>query len=897
MSEPDSGGGESSHGSGGVWLCLERLAVEATVSPSDERWKRLWNKDRPPRIAGIDVSKTSADETNWERRALVYAAIDPLLVKGTKRTEAVAPLDEEGEGGSNPDLPEDEPRSEKVFRGPGVSSGIAEEWTEYGVWPPRMPAFPARATLLELRLTLTEFVSRTMALIAGAAENRFEVSRPWTTPESKIDTPVGILERICGSNPQLLGKNGNAPPSDTPMRSSEIRLRGDPSVQQLLKAAEVPTSFEQLQDAIRFLGDIKLGRKAAAEVSTPDAQELAELHASRFAAEELFLEARSKSASREARVREASATTAGLMQRALVYDMRRRRVAKILYGYVKVDPERPLGTEFQQLFSAWRTLTAASAAKCAEAARAACALFRNVFGGTQRELVEALTERAPRRLAERDVVEPAVRRRRLREVRVDQLRLGMLRRNMEAEQIAAFETLAELRDYLNERLARWDERLLRDIVAPLWEFVKPYRMGQVADKDRLAQSATTAWKERYTRTKLPSLLEHVSGFVIPARVSRRVAEYRALAAEHLSRVQGLPPEEKAETSSPLKPPKESLFKRGLRSYEAFVAIRDLVLPSIDTPAMRSGAVACVDLLFAGHLAATRSDPGTRERWVAAWRGGLSSSQQSTLLSALSRPDTDWFLAPEPAYGVVGGREWRLGLDSRAISVYPPARDQPLKRSYAGPGTSWLYWVEELPRMVAPMEVTGDTAYEEARDDDDWLEGTTASLYEDAFMTDEDLYDIGRARSALPTIEVLSPSEAASAEEDSVIPLVAVPDAESVQTPEDAVAIINKWILDSDTRGFDTPLWRVLRSEVVRTYLARFHPLVKRRGPLQKARRMLEGMEKELNEAYDILSGDQMEVDGRKPRKLKKAPEDKELLNRFRENVSGITGVSRSSKSK
>lgn len=892
MADPDEGEPLARNGSGHIWLALERLAIEATLSPSNERWKRLWSKDKPPRIAGIELSKTSADETNWERRSVVYSAIDPLLVKKKKKE---ADFDDRTEEEDPDELPEDDPRSEKVFRNPSGDL-VGEMPLEYGSWPPRMPSTPARITLIEFRLMLTELTSRVMAMIAGAAENRFEVTKPWTDPESKIDTPEGILERTCGSNSQLLGKKGNGPPSDTPMRNNEVRLRSDPSVQRLLKTAVVPTSFEQLQEAIRFLGDIKLGRKTIAEVTTPEAEALSELHVSRFVSEELFLEAASKAASRESRIREANAITAGLIQRANTYDMRRRRIAKALYGYVKSDPERPLTTELQQLFVAWRIISAASVDACATVSRAGCALFRNIFGGTQRELIEMLTERAPRRLVERDVVEPAVRRRRLREVKPEQLQLGLLRRNMEAEQIAAFETLAELRDSLNDRLARWDELLLREIVTPLWEFIKLDRMLQVADKDRLAQSATKPWKERYTRTKFPSLLEHVSKFVLPTRVSKCVAEYRALVTEHLSKVQGLPPEEKAETSSPLKPPKESLFKRGLRSYEALVAIRDLVLPTIDTPEMRSNAIACVDLMFAGHLAATRIDPIMREKWVTAWRGSLTGSQQSSLLAALSRPDTDWFLPPVPAYEVVKGREWRLGLDSRAISINPPPTEQPVKRSYSGPATSWFYWVSELPRDVEPMEITGDTAYTEARDDDDWMDGITPSLYEDMFMTDEDLFDIGKTRSTLPTIEVLSPSEAAS-EADSVIPLVAVPDRESVQTPDDAVKIVAKWIESSDTRGFDTPLWRILRSAVVRTYLARFHPLVKKRGPLEKARKMLDGMEKELNEVSDILYSDRMEVDGRKPRKLKKAPEDKELLNRFRDTISNITGVSKPGKSK
>jgi hypothetical protein len=887
MVEPEGSETLTTNGIGNVWLGLERLAIEATISPTNERWKRLWSKDKPPRIAGIDITKTSADQTNWERRTVVYSAIDPLLVK--KKKEDATDADEDPE-----ELPEEDPRSEKVFRNP--AGDLIGDWLDYGSWPPRIPSSPARITLVEFRLTLTELTSRVMALIAGAAENRFDVTKALTDPESKFDTPESIIERTCGSNPQLLGKNGNAPPSDTPMRNTEIRLRSDLSVQRLLKTAVVPTSFEQLQEAIRFLGDIKLGRKTIAEVTTPEAEELSELHASRFVAEELFLEARSKAESKESRIREANATTATLLQRANTYDMRRRRIAKVLYGYVKADPERPLTTEYQQLFASWRLLTAVSVDTCATVARAGGALFRDIFGGTQRELIEVLTERAPRRLAERDVVEPAVRRRRLREVKPEQLSLGLLRRNMEAEQIVAFETLAQLRDWLNERLTRWDEILLREIVTPLWEFIKPDRLLHVPDKHRLAQSATKAWKERYTRTKFPSLLEYVSKFVLPARVSKCVAEYRALVADHLSKVQGLPPEEKAETSSPLKPPKESLFKRGLRSYEALVAIRDIVLPTIDTPERRSRAIACVDLMFAGHLAATSIDPIMREKWVTAWRGGLTSLQQSTLLSARSRPDTDWFLAPEPAYKVEKGSEWRLGLDSKAISIDPPPTEQPLKRSYSGPATSWFYWVSELPRLVVPMEITGDTAYEEARDDDDWMDGITPSLYEDMFMTDEDLYDIGRARSTLPTIEVLSPS-AAEAEEDNAIPIVAVPDKESVQIPDDAVAIINAWKITSDAREFDTPLWRILRNEVARTYVARFHPLVKKRGPLQKARKMLDGMEKDLNEIYDILSGDRMEVDGRKPEKLKKASEDKELLNRFRDTISNITGVSKPGKSK
>ena len=876
---------DTNDGYGRLWLTLERFGVEATVPATPNNWQALWRNGKHPKLKGDTI------DDSWERTSVVFRAIDPLLNRPKRR---------EGESRTyDVDLPEEEPQSEKVF-----ASSPARAADTYGPWPPRVPDLATRLTIVELRIGMSKLIADLLAAIAISADCRFGVLTAWTDPGLKRDTPEGILDRMCGETSRFLngakGDNAGYAPPDTPVRNSEERLRTDRFVVLMLDEPGQKGLFPPFQDSLRTLGlqVIVDGREATwrgskVERSQPVPRRMAERQAETFVAGELFLEASNKYLLERERRAEAVQITTKMIRQAAQYQKSLRLVKDSVYPGGLPDSLPTLLTQLQKL-------SRASAVLCTRASAYARDLFGKIFGGLDLALLEWLNVDCVRHLAETDVVEPAVRRRRMPEVNARQLELSMLRHTMEAEQQSAFTMLSRLREMIEAPLESWNERFQAQVVEYVYVTgsIGDLRGDLVDDKSKPLQSSTTPWKEKFTKTKFASLSEHLFRYVIPSLVRDRVTAYRALAKTHLSRIQGLVRDERKPSASPLKPPDESLFKRGLALYEAMIAVRDLLLPSVETAAMRASLVGCVDLLFAGHLKAAKGYAAVRESWVTAWKGALGPRQVASLIRPDARPDTNWFNTVPQRYELLPDRLGTVGFASNALSIYDSMRNTAalrIRRRWVGPAVDWLYWVEELPRRVAPMEVSSTplplSVAEDA--DRDWM--NVDDPLADQFMTDEDLFDIGRTRTTLPTI--VMEGTPPGAPEDGRISLVSIAEDEATVVPEGAYDAVNKWLTEHTTVGsrnyrptFDTPLWQVLRTAVARTYIARFHPLVKERGPVFQAQKRMDKLEELLVEIEDILEDRAMDVDGSKPRKAKLSKEDKIVLAAWKDNVSNTTGL-------
>lgn len=864
------------NGFGALWLSFERMAIEATVPIRPENWRALWRNYSTPKVTG------DGDDDSWERRALVMRAIDPLLNRPKRKDDSTEP-------------PEDEPKSELVF-----SKEPLRQPTDYGVWPPRMPGFPARLLIMELRIFATDISSNIMAAVARAAFNRYDVLAPWTDPASKRDTPSGILDRTCGPTGRMLGigkTEGNIyAPSDTPVRNTPQRLKNDPSVLLLIGAAGSTETFEEFQTGLRTLGIQLLAKRSGGKVmdeevafSTDSVLRKATAHSATFVSGELFTEAADKYMVETERRTEALGITTKMSQRAASFEKQLALAKAAIYGPKHDD------TLLGLLYNLYHRSTTLAYKACNTSRQ----LFTSVFGGMDLRMLEWLNVDCVRKLAETDVIEPAVRRRRMRETNATHIELSLLRRTMEVEQSVAFGMLLKLRDVIDAALEAWETRYLTLVITPLFRDIADARGILVEEKSRASQSATGKWKERYTRTQFDSLADHVFRYLLPLHIRARITEYRALAKEHLSSIHGLPREERKATASPLKPPDEQLFKRGRTLYDAMVAVRDMLLPSVNNP---SSLVGSTDLLFAAHLKGASLNASVREAWTSSWRGKLTTEQTLKLINGDALPSTNWFKTVARKYSYIDDRINDLGLASTAFSFFASfddTRDLRVQRQWIGPATSWVYWVRAMPANISPMDAMSTPlpppiSLGEEGERIDWMD--ISDPKSDVFMTDEDLLDLGITRTKAPTVDLdgitadeLNPSNNGS------ISLMSIAENEALTVPDDAYEAVDAWLQahklpTAKHQQYDTPLWHLLRTEVARTYVARFHPLVKQRGPVYRTGTALDNLEEKMLDIENILFDKAMRIDGTPEPKTKFTKTDKAALQGWVANVQNFTGL-------
>ncbi len=818
---------------GAVWLAVERFASAATEQPTDDAWNRLFAKGRAP---PLEASSARLEQPAWARPALVMRALDATLVR--RPGPAPAP------GGPESDEPEapgaDEPAAGRVF---GIDAGSPT--------PPRMPDTDPRLVLPETRLVmLRATLVAPLALAAGLAANRFGVLGVWRDPSERKDTFASVMDRLMGTNTQLLGAgsgdNNTNPPPDTPMRNTEERLRADPGA---LRAANAGVVFARFQAALVRLGPDELLPPAGAPVPGEPRRWALE-HCRQFVAEKLFQEARAKSDSVQERVRAAAAFTKDLQAMGNAYELQRALMQSRLFDQTPLSEVVSATIGILQTY--W-TLARRSAEIAREAAVLVQTAARATLAGLDRSVFDAVLKDAPERLAKLDPLEPAVPRARLNEVSEAELALGLRRRRMLAEQKAAKEALMRVRTMIETALNAYDTKVATTVTAQVFTSVKPSRETLVSADERSGLAADRPWREAHTRTKFASTKEHVAQVLTPPAVRIRVALYRSVLEEHLARVYGLAPELPAERASPLKPPDEALFARGLRLYEAMVALRDMLLPTVGSAEHRAALVGVVDLLFAAHLDGAAEDASVREAWTRAWRGRLGSDQAATIVGGPGGL-TEWLRRAEPIYNV--NNPVNLGLSSDAITfTIEPRGDPYVGRTYADPATDWRYWVRklrdarppgapllwpaDLPLPRAPAAPSRQEEEEEQREE----------AYGDPERT---------GPAALDRLNVYPVGDEGD-ENNGDIDISPLPaDEPFTLVPVDAYLLLVQWEEHVNrTTNYDTPLWFLVRAAVVRAYVLRFHPLLRRRGPIVRARRALEDARARLDTIEDVLFSTKM----------------------------------------
>lgn len=888
---------DDGHGFGRLWLCLYRLAKEATVPMTPDRWKELWKSGVPPAV--IDVRIVESD--SWTNQALILRSIDPVLA-GARRGGAKS--NKNGGKSNKPggyELPEARPPSDKVF-------SLNNKHNEGGgLWPPRITRRPARLTVPEFRVAMTRELSRCICTIVKAAKCRYEVLAPWIDHPAKWDTSEGLLNRMCGTDSKFLNSNAeeevsngktSCAPNDTPTRATADALQADEFVKQLFVTADART-FPTFQSVLRNLGLFTLATLNPAlwekhrnkEVRIEDKQlEMARKHSKAYMARKLFIEAAKKHLDEEARLEDVREGTRKLTEKANLYQKHLEKLRKELFGTTDGT-----GALLTRLYG----LTASSIQLSKKIGDVSRHVFAGVFLGFDVWLTEWLTEISVKKLASTDVIEPLVPPRRMKEVTVEQLAAGMLRRTMEAEQHCAFASLLELRHKLEEKLEKWNgefRKKIEEVYDTDEVGVRKRRQELVGDETKTRQSVSVTWSERYTGATFPSFADYAYYALVPSEVRDRIEAYRALVKNHLARVQGLPPEDRPASSSPLKPADETLLKRGLSLYAAYVAVRDMLLPRLATPKMRSGLIGCTDLLFGAHLKYAHDHPSVRPTWVATWKGRLTDEHVRALFPKGDGPENGWFDAPKRLYDdtkVAGNPD--LGLKPEAF-VHPDDIEYAryltqlyVRRTWSGEAPSWTTWLRKLRPNIEPMVVDSGTTYFSTKETPDWM--IVDNPKEDAFMTDEDLSYIGRARTTLPTIELVDDTE--EGDPDGAIALVAVPTDEAVELEGEAKKVVEEWLKgdyehehNPTKRGYGTPLWVLLVYQVSRTYVARFHPLVEKRGPVAQAEKRLRKLVNLMEEIRATLEGSAMEVSGEVTQpKIRVTEEHKFRVERWKYEMS------------
>ncbi len=706
-------------------------------------------------------------------------------------------------------IPDDE--KERVDAPEVFSTNIPADG--YGSWPPELN-LPTTALLDEVRIGIDQELSFVLVNIVDMAAHKFGVLRVWTDPAgAKLDTVSLVLERLSGANSRVLGSGREtAAPPDTPMKNTAAAFR------ELIAVSGIP--------GLKALGADNLEKEfrrwTEGLLAMDKPNRLALDLAKEFVRTKLFDESSLDTA-------KATQKTVQLQKDAERYKQLRGNIHDWLYS----DNPATLLRAISSREIASLKITSEFALRVARSSSSALLSI-------ERRLAELVDPLARAALLSIDIREPKLRSKQLSSSSNAVVERALVRRKIEAEQRVAQDTLAKCREVVNDALTDWDVSFNTLVDTSFTDAILPLRKPLARAPEALETlTAKGDWRELVTGARQKSWRDSAFDRFTPSEIRVRINRLRQLFKDHLKRRNVLSTEAPSEPSTSLNETTEAQFNKGLGLYSAMVAIRDVVLTGIDTDKGRTEFIANIDQLFAAHLSVVRDYPLTLDEWATAWRGTLSIEQVQTLLGNSSTdavPDTrTWFGAPPLTY--TRNPAIRLGSDG---SITPAPGWQP-PQQWKAPAVDWLFWLRKWPDII-----------------------------DSSALVDEDLDDEPDPSLPATTLPVIAveddPDDDPDRPTNLEIQLAEVPLDEEVVIDWEGWRMLSV-VLDTE-KPPETPFEQAVFLEATRAFLARFYPVLAKKGPLTRADARLDKIYGVIDSARDYVEDRPMVVDG-EPEKLKR----------------------------